>query len=46
LFGVSPTDGLSIGLALLVPLVALFLALSGPAYRAAHVDPMTALRDD
>ena len=46
LFGVSPTDGLSIGIALLVLLVALFLALCGPAARAARVDPMTALREE
>ena len=46
LFGVSPTDGASIGIALLVLLVVLFLALCGPAARAARVDPMTALREE
>ena len=46
LFGISPTDALSIGLAAVVLLVALFLALSGPTVRAARVDPMVVLRDE
>jgi predicted permease len=46
LFGISPTDGQSIVLAVVVLLVALLVALSGPIVRAARVDPMAALRDE
>jgi predicted permease len=44
LFGVGTTDPLSIGLAALVLLVVVLGASLVPAYRAARVDPITALR--
>jgi ABC-type antimicrobial peptide transport system permease subunit len=46
LFGISPSDGQSIVLAVAVLLFALLAALSGPMVRAARVDPMAALRDE
>ena len=46
LFGVSPTDSLSFGLALAVLLLTLVVALSGPALRAARGDPMISLREE
>jgi putative ABC transport system permease protein len=46
LFDVSPTDSLSIGLAVVMLLVTLLLALSRPTARAARVDPMAVLRDE
>ena len=46
LFGVSPTDGLTIGAAVLVMVAMSAIAGLLPAQRAARVDPMLALRCD
>ena len=46
LFGVSAADPLSYAAAALVMALAVFLACGLPAWRAARVDPMDALRDD
>ena len=44
LFGVTPLDGLTMaGVVALVATVA-FVAVGWPAWRAAHIDPATALR--
>ena len=46
LYGVTPLDGVTIaGVVALVTAVAI-VAVSGPAWRAARVDPVTALRGD
>ena len=46
LFGVSPTDRLTIFAAILVTLALAAIAACGPAQRAARVDPMRTLRTD
>jgi predicted permease len=46
LFGASPRDPLVLGVAAVTLLVVAALASALPAWRAARVDPMTALRDD
>jgi ABC-type antimicrobial peptide transport system permease subunit len=46
LFGLSPTDPLVPAAAVLVLLAVVFVAAYWPARRAAHVDPVTALRGD
>jgi putative ABC transport system permease protein len=46
LFGITPTDPLSLGLVVLVLLVTSSLACYLPARRAAALDPMTALRHE
>ncbi len=46
LFGLTATDPLTIGLATLVMITVAGLAGSLPAWRAARVDPMTALRHE
>jgi ABC-type antimicrobial peptide transport system permease subunit len=44
LVGVRPVDPLSIGAAALLLLLTAAVAALAPAWRASHVDPMTALR--
>ena len=46
LFGISAVDPISYGGAALVMALAILLACGLPAWRAARVDPMTALRQD
>jgi putative ABC transport system permease protein len=46
LFGLSPTDPLVPAVAVLALLTVVFVAAYWPARRAAHVDPVTALRGD
>jgi len=46
LFGVSAADPISYGGAALAMALAILLACSLPAWRAARIDPMAALRDD
>ena len=46
LFGVRPTDPITIGVAMLLLLVVAALATALPARRAARVEPMVALRHD
>jgi ABC-type antimicrobial peptide transport system permease subunit len=46
LFGVKPTDPITIGIALGVMAAVALLAGSAPARRAARVDPMIALRHE
>ena len=45
LFGVAPIDAVSLGAAVAVLATVGFIACSGPARRAARVDPMVALRE-
>jgi predicted permease len=46
LFGMKPNDPLALGLAVIILLFAALLAGGLPARRAAHIDPMTALRHE
>jgi putative ABC transport system permease protein len=46
LFGVSAADPISYAGAAVAMALAILLACSLPAWRAAHIDPMAALRDD
>ena len=46
LFGMKPNDPLALGLAVVILLMAAILAGGIPARRAAHIDPMTALRHE
>jgi ABC-type antimicrobial peptide transport system permease subunit len=46
LFGISAVDPISYGGAALVMALAILLACGLPAWRAARVDPMSALRQD
>jgi ABC-type antimicrobial peptide transport system permease subunit len=46
LFGMKPNDPLSLSLAVVILLLAALLAGGLPARRAAHIDPMTALRHE
>lgn len=46
LFGMKPNDPLALGMAVAVLLGAALLAACLPARRAAHIDPMTALRHE
>ena len=46
LFGVKPTDPLTIGIAILIMLAVTLIAGYAPARRAASVDPMIALRHE
>jgi putative ABC transport system permease protein len=45
LFGVTPLDPLTFALVLLVLALTGLVAVAGPAWRAAHIDPAVALRD-
>jgi len=45
LFGVRPLDPATFGLVALILLVTAALAILGPAWRAAHIDPAVALRN-
>jgi putative ABC transport system permease protein len=45
LYGVSENDPITLGLAILVLLIAGFLACFLPAWRASRIDPITALRE-
>jgi putative ABC transport system permease protein len=45
LYGVSPTDPLSIGLSVLMLCFTTLVACFLPAFRASRIDPITALRD-
>ena len=45
LFGVQPLDALTFGVVSAVLLAVCLLASSGPAYRAARLDPVKTLRD-
>ncbi|MCI0432687.1 MAG: ABC transporter permease, partial [Gemmatimonadetes bacterium] len=44
LYGVTPLDGLTIASVVALVAAVAVVAVSGPAWRAAHVDPVTALR--
>ena len=46
LFGVEPLDPLTFGLVTVALLVTAVLAVAGPAWRAARIDPAVALRSD
>jgi ABC-type antimicrobial peptide transport system permease subunit len=46
LFGIGALDPISYGGAALVMVLAILLACGLPAWRAARVDPMSALRQD
>jgi len=45
LYGVTPTDPLTFGSAIAVMMIVGMAATALPAWRAAHVDPMIALRE-
>ncbi len=45
LYGVSPTDPLTLGGVAVFFLTVVVVASLGPAVRATHVDPVTAMRD-
>jgi ABC-type lipoprotein release transport system permease subunit len=45
LFGIPPDDPVTLGGVALVLAVVALVATAVPAWRAAHVDPTTALRD-
>jgi putative ABC transport system permease protein len=44
LFGVQPLDAVTFGLVIAVMAMTAIVAIAGPAWRAARVDPATALR--
>jgi ABC-type lipoprotein release transport system permease subunit len=46
LYGIAPTDPISLGLVALVLLLAAALACYVPAHRAARLDPTIALRHE
>jgi putative ABC transport system permease protein len=46
LFGVRPGDPLTVGLVALVCFATVAAACARPAWRAAHIDPITALKAD
>lgn len=46
LFGVAPADPLTLLISMVVLGVAALLAMSIPLWRASHVDPIAALRDE
>jgi macrolide transport system ATP-binding/permease protein len=46
LFGMKPNDPLALGLAVIILLLAALVAGGVPARRAAHIDPITALRHE
>ena len=46
LYGITPTDPITLGAVILVMIAASAIAISLPAGRASHVDPMTAVRSE